>query len=376
MRYGFFSLVSLLAVGIVPAGVAEAQPTLISGLGGTAGYGMNMVARGDAENVEVILGTAFPSGISILGTSYSSVWVNTDGNVSFGGAQGYRPDAFPGSLRPMIAAWFADVDTTPGPQSGDPAGANTVYWDLRTDQLTVTWFLVGYYSGRTDRRVSVQLLMRQAVGQPAGVVNVEIRYNQCGWYQGMRADSIPAQAGFDLGDRTRYLALPYSGEFAVVEHICNGTNAGLNGFWRFRSDALPAPMCGNFMRETGEQCDDGNAPGPPCEDDCSRTAAMMSDATWLPEGGRPDAAFPFPDAQIGPGEDGGGGSGMDGGGGGGDGDGGGGGGDGDGGGGGPGSDELDVFGGCSIAHGRAHASLGLILLALAALAIRRSSAGR
>lgn len=373
MRSLFFCLVVIL---LGATSVAEAQPSLVSGLGGTAGYGTSMVARGDAENVEVVLGTAFPSGISLLGAAYTSVWVNTDGNVSFGGSQAYRPDAFPGSPRPIIAAWWADVDTTPGPQAGDPAGANTVYWDLRAGQLTVTWFLVGYYDARTDQRVSVQLLMRQAVGEPAGVVTVEIRYNRCDWFQGMRVDSIPAQAGFDLGDRTRYLALPYSGEFTVVDHVCSGTsNTGVSGYWVFQSDALPTPMCGNFMRETGEQCDDGMVPGPPCEADCSRTPAMMMDATWLPEGGRPDAAFPFVDAQLG--RDGGGGD-MDGGGG--DIDGGGG-GDRDGGGG-PGGDGIDVFGGgCSIgpgasAHGRGGASP--ILLALAALALRRarSRAGR
>lgn len=75
----------------------------------------------------------FPAGFPFLGITYTSVWVNSDGNLTFGEGddyQGFRNAGFLIGGPPRIAPFLADLV---------PGLGGSVYADVRTDRLVVTW---------------------------------------------------------------------------------------------------------------------------------------------------------------------------------------------------------------------------------------------
>ena len=102
------SIALAVAVGAVvaPSGV-RAQAMLLDGLGGPADYGTgSLPGNDDGSSAAIDLGTAFPSGLNFFGTSQRTIFVNNNGNVTFGAAVfAYTPVPFPSATQPMIAPW-------------------------------------------------------------------------------------------------------------------------------------------------------------------------------------------------------------------------------------------------------------------------------
>ncbi len=246
------ALLACALVLLLPAS-ASAAP-LLGGLGGPAGYGTgNLPANDDGSSSEISVLSAFPAGLTFFGASYRSLYVNNNGNVSFGFSLGtYTPSAFPIASQPMIAPWWGDVDTRGG---GVPA-RNGVYWSITPGRVVVTWHNVGYYSVHDDLRNDFQLILTAA---PPGVgdFDVEFRYNRCEWTTGDASGGsggfggTPAQAGFDAGNLRDYVALPGSLTMNVLR-LCTTSNVGIPGVWRFeiRGGEIMCPG-------RGDSCDTG-----------------------------------------------------------------------------------------------------------------------
>ena len=112
---------------------------LVNGLGGAAGFGENSLDRGD-DNSSAALGLAgvFPSGVELFGAVRTQLFINNNGNITFGSATGTtfgqaNLDTF--GAGPVIAPYWADVETTVVPvggttPGGTSTGSNLVYWDL------------------------------------------------------------------------------------------------------------------------------------------------------------------------------------------------------------------------------------------------------
>ena len=109
-------LYPLLALTLVAAAplTTRAQATLISGLGGTAGYGPDgqcLSPNDDGSSDFIDITPHFPMGLRFFDTTHTRVFVNTNGNVTFSGrVSTFTPRAFPVAAQPMIAPYWADVD--------------------------------------------------------------------------------------------------------------------------------------------------------------------------------------------------------------------------------------------------------------------------
>lgn len=163
--------------------------------------------RNDDAYFEVALGFNF----SLFGNTYSSVYVNTNGNLTFGsGLSEYIPTGPLGANRPIISPWFGDVDTR-------NAGSGLVY--VRTDvpnQLIVTWDNVGYYDTRADATNSFQLVLR---GDDYAVPNGE---GSVGFWWG--------NMGWEATDTSRTAAVGFGTGSIGDGYALQGSNtAGLNG---------------------------------------------------------------------------------------------------------------------------------------------------
>src|SRR6185369_8621844 len=99
----------------------------------------------------------FPGGMNFFGTTYNGFYINNNGNITFGSPLGtYTPFALTGATgNPIIAPFFADVDTrgavgntSPG---GNSTGTNLVYYNLDpvNGTITITWNDVGYFGAHS-----------------------------------------------------------------------------------------------------------------------------------------------------------------------------------------------------------------------------------
>lgn len=283
-----------MLAAVTAATAAHAVP-LLSGFGGPAGYGVGELASNDDGSTGSIdLTPAFVLGINFFSFRftpprgyYRALFVNNNGNVTFNGALGtFTPTTFPIADQPMIAAWWGDVDTRN--RTISPDTRNRVYYVLEatgatrpeggasTGRFIATWHYVGYFSNANDRLNDFQIILTNRSDIVAGDYDVELRYNQCQWTTGTASGGsgglggTAAQAGFDAGNRADFFALPGSQSPAVL-NLCTTSNVvpPTPGLWRFNIRSGGVTVCGNGVREAGEECDDANTrPGDGCSANC------------------------------------------------------------------------------------------------------------
>jgi len=124
-----------------------------------------------------------PLGFSLtyFGQTYDQFFVNINGNISFGnGVRTYTPESLNTTQKaPIIAPYWADIDTTP---------TNGGRVTLRTDipnQVIITWDQVGYFSEKTDKLASFQLVLRgQNYNTPPNEGNIGFFYKDIQWETG------------------------------------------------------------------------------------------------------------------------------------------------------------------------------------------------
>jgi len=193
--------------------------TMTAGLGGPEGYGTNSfktngVGFGDLDDgaVFVDLSAAFPDGLTIGAATYSGLYINSNGSVTFGAPGfGYR-ETIASPDNPMIAPFLTDVDITKG---GD------IHWhvDDATGSVTITWHDVAPYWGGGANSFQLTLGDRGGGDFEVGVVYETIAYT------GILGR--PATAGVADGEGGE-IAFPGSGDPGALQTY-PGTDFGTGG---------------------------------------------------------------------------------------------------------------------------------------------------
>lgn len=153
------------------------------------------IPRGDDNSFgPVSLGFNF----QLFGSIYSSLYINTNGNITFQNAESsFTAQGFPIST-PMVAAFWADVDTR-------PAGSGLVLYKVFPDKIVITWDRVGYFSQQTDKRNTFQLVLRSNVSAPSTADDVTFAYGDMEWTTGSASGGsggfggAPATVGVNKG---------------------------------------------------------------------------------------------------------------------------------------------------------------------------------
>ncbi|HUM14433.1 MAG TPA: PEP-CTERM sorting domain-containing protein [Candidatus Nitrosotalea sp.] len=156
-----------------------------TGGGNAANVGDASGRNDDGFRGPISLGFSMP----FFGTTYSSFFVNNNGNVSFNaGIAAFTPSGPQGATQPVISPFFADVDTR-------AAASGVVY--LRTDipnQIIVTWDAVGYFGAHADKLNSFQLVLRGPdYAIPVGEGAIGFFYKTMQWETG---DASGGSGGF------------------------------------------------------------------------------------------------------------------------------------------------------------------------------------
>lgn len=138
---------------------------------------------------------ALPFALDFFGPNRRSVFVNNNGNVTFDEPLStYTPTAIRDNGVEIIAPFWADVDTT-GAESGLVQYGTTTFEGHTA--FCVNWVGVGYFSARTDKLNSVQLLLvRRDDTGAARNFDMVLNYGQIEWESGEASEGIDGLGGF------------------------------------------------------------------------------------------------------------------------------------------------------------------------------------
>lgn len=201
------TLLSLALAGITLLSVAQANAGAIHD---SALFTGNTLARNDDGSTGAVA-TGFTADFN--GINYSSLYVNNNGNVTFSGPLGtFTPSAITAGSLPMLAPFFADVDTRNAASGVTQYGQGVIG---SHNVFGVNWISVGYYSNQVDKLNSFQLIITDRSDTGAGNFDFEFNYDTILWETGSASGGVggfggtPAAAGYTNGAGT-YFQFPGS----------------------------------------------------------------------------------------------------------------------------------------------------------------------
>ena len=218
-----------------------------SGITNGGSFGERVVTRGDDNSSSAIDITPIfgPNGLNLYGNWVKNIFINTNGNITFGGALStFNPQSIDAGLgRSIIAPFWADVYTSSGSSNvstgGNSAGTNLIYWDVDDENrvLTVTWDDVRYFGQQTtgtNADTKVNAFQVQLIDSGKGDAFIVFRYENIDWTTGSASGGTnglggqAARAGFNTGTGT-VIELPQSGDdLSMLDLDQNLPQAGLN----------------------------------------------------------------------------------------------------------------------------------------------------
>ncbi len=166
------------------------------------GFEANVLPKGDDLTQQTSLGFT----INFFGQVYDKVWVNNNGYVNFKSNLGaFNPSSLTYVNQPIIAPFFADVDTT---TIGEVRYGQDMI-DGR-NAFGVTWDNVGYYNRQSDRTNTFQLVIIDRSDLAPGAFDIEFNYGSITWDRGQASNAF-ARAGYSTGLPSETFELPGSG---------------------------------------------------------------------------------------------------------------------------------------------------------------------
>ena len=108
---------------------------------------------------------ALPFGINYFGTTYNSIFVNNNGNATFGAGTGsYTPSPLnTQTTQPMIAPYWTDLDSRSDPLgaiAANTGGSGVYFRQVSAAEVVMTWDRLGYFSTNYSGRAQFQLVLR------------------------------------------------------------------------------------------------------------------------------------------------------------------------------------------------------------------------
>jgi Nidogen-like/FG-GAP-like repeat/Putative binding domain, N-terminal len=159
--------------------VTRLSPSVANAVRILPGCTTNTLPRTDDGSTAAI---TLPFAINYFGRTFTQTYVNNNGNITFTGPLGvYTPFGLVGANTPIIAPFFADVDTNGSASGVVQYGTTTV--DGR-QAFCVNYINVGYFSSHTDKLNAFQVILIDRTNVGAGNFDIEFNYNQIQWETG------------------------------------------------------------------------------------------------------------------------------------------------------------------------------------------------
>jgi hypothetical protein len=182
-----------------------------------------------------------PFSINYFGTTYNSIFVNNNGNATFGGStSSFSPSPLnTQTTRPMIAPFWTDLDSRLDPLGAIVAGTggSGVYFNqVSPTEVVITWDRLGYFSENYSGRAQFQLVLQDpnsAIPAGQGVIGFFYGGETCG------SDSHNVSIGFGDG-----LAAVNPGEISVFSGSTCAASGQFTGNNWFGLSGAGVPITG------------------------------------------------------------------------------------------------------------------------------------
>ncbi len=163
---------------------------------------------------------------NLYGTNYTQAWINNNGNITFTGASGtYSSTGFPSNV-PMVAGFWADVDTR-------GTGSSVVKYKLEAHRLVVTFPGVGFYNAQYNLLNTFQIIISDGTDASIGIGNnVGFNYSDMQWTTGSASGGAagfggtPATVGISKGNGVDYVQV---GRFGLNSSVYDGGGGNTDG---------------------------------------------------------------------------------------------------------------------------------------------------
>ena len=190
----------------------------------TAGFPTTQ--RSDDGSTNII---TLPFTFDFYGISYTTVYVNNNGNISFGTPfTTYSSVSFPINDYPMVAPFWADVDTR-------NLSSGLVYYKLEQHRFTVIWNEVGYYNKKVDKKNTFEVIVTDGLDTTIGIGNnVALSFGDMQWTTGDASGGsggfggTPATVGINKGDGTNYALIGRFNHAGTDYDGPSGNNDGIS----------------------------------------------------------------------------------------------------------------------------------------------------
>jgi Nidogen-like/HYR domain len=195
-----------------------------------AGCQANTLPRNDDGSTGAV---ALPFQVNFFGTTYTHLFVNNNGNVTFQAPLGtFTPFRLTANTPPIIAAFFADVDTR-------SAGSDVVRYSFGSAQFNnraafcAEWINVGYYNNHADKLNSFQLLLVDRSDQAPGDFDIVMNYRGILWETGDASGGsngfggVSAGAGYSAGTGQVEAFYEFPGSLENGALLDSNTSTGL-----------------------------------------------------------------------------------------------------------------------------------------------------
>jgi hypothetical protein len=182
----------------LPAHRLELEPLesrwLPSAIRDLPGFHANVFPVGGSGTTQVFAGGRTDDGssnavnvgftLNFFGVTTSTVFVNCNGNITFNQPfSTFTPTALNSNNGgiPIIAPYFADVDTRPAGSGVTMFGNDTL---CGRNAFGVDWFNVGYFANHIDKLDTFQLILVDRSDTGVGNFDIEFNYEQIRWETG------------------------------------------------------------------------------------------------------------------------------------------------------------------------------------------------
>jgi hypothetical protein len=177
IAFSLMAISPLKAAAIIPVSLANTLPP-----------------NDDGSTAAVALGIDGATGINFFGNSFTDVFVNNNGNLTFGGPLSqFTPNGLAtGVGEPIIAPFFADVDTR-GIGSQPVMYGSAVVNGLNA--FVANYINVGYFDSHANKLNSFQVILTDRSDTGTGNFDIEFNYNQILWETGDASGGVNGLGG-------------------------------------------------------------------------------------------------------------------------------------------------------------------------------------